>query len=168
MNPAYLHLVLNHIPVMGVLFGLALYLAAHIRKSTEMRRVALWVFLLAALSAVPAFLTGEPAEDLVEKVPGVSKQAVEAHEEFASVALGGIILLGAAALGALVFSGRSARMQKGFAATVVVCSLVASVLMIRTAQLGGQIRHTELRPVASVQGSDLPGSKNSFQDEDDD
>jgi hypothetical protein len=69
MNAAYFHLVLNHIPVLGVLLGLALFLLALIPKSTEVRSVALWVFLLAALSAAPVFLTREPAEDLVERVP---------------------------------------------------------------------------------------------------
>jgi hypothetical protein len=84
---------------------------------------------------------------------------VEAHEDFASVPLGGIILLGWRPWAPLVFSERSAWALKGFAAAVVVCSLVTSVLMIRTAQLGGQIRHTELRSVAPFQGSDLPAGK---------
>jgi len=168
MNLGYFHLVLNHLPVLGVVFGLLLFAAALLRNSAELRRAALWVFVLSALAALPAFLTGEPAEDLVKGLPGVTKQVIEAHEDFASVALGAAILLGLAALGALILAERSARLQKQFTLAVLLCSVVAAGLLLRTAQLGGQIRHTEVRPGAlAFQEAALPGAQ-ADKDEDHD
>ena len=158
MNLGYFHLVLNHLPVLGVAFGIILFLAAQVRKSAELRRAALWTFLIAAFVAFPAFLTGEPAEDLVKGLPGVTKQVVEAHEDFAAVALGGVILLGLAALGGLIFAERSDWLRKKFTLAVLVCSVISAGLLFRTAQLGGQIRHTEIRSgTLAFQAAELLG-----------
>jgi hypothetical protein len=56
MNAAYFHLVPTYQSWVSYLDSL--FLLALIRKSTEVRSVALWVFVLAALSAAPVFLTG--------------------------------------------------------------------------------------------------------------
>jgi hypothetical protein len=76
MNPTHVQLMLNHIPVLGAVFGLALLTFALWRKSEELRKAALGTFLVAALVAVPAYLTGEPAEDSVESLPGASASAI--------------------------------------------------------------------------------------------
>ena len=83
MNPAHLHLMLNHIPVLGMAFGLALVSLALLRKSEELKRISLGFLIVIALLAIPAYLTGEPAEELVENLPGVSKSSIEQHEEAA-------------------------------------------------------------------------------------
>jgi len=75
MNLAHLHLVLNHLPVLGTGFGLALLIFGLWRRSDELKKTALGVLVLVALAAVPVYLTGEPAEELVQAVPGVSKPA---------------------------------------------------------------------------------------------
>lgn len=121
MNPGYFHLILNHLPVLGVVFGIILFTAALVRNSTELRRAALWVFVFSALVALPTFLTGEPAEDLAKGLPDVSKQVVEAHEDFAAVALGGVILLGLVALGGLTIAERLNRMRKNFRFCSILC-----------------------------------------------
>ena len=70
MDAAHLHLMLNHIPVLGTAFGMALIAWALFRKSEELKRVSLGVFVIIALLAVPAYLTGEPAEEIVEHSTG--------------------------------------------------------------------------------------------------
>jgi len=42
MNGAHLHLLLNHIPVIGVPLGLLLLAFAFLRRSEEWKRAALW------------------------------------------------------------------------------------------------------------------------------
>ena len=61
MNLAHVHLLLNHLPPLGVLFGFLLLAAAVARKSGELVRASLVTFVLAALLAVPTYYTGEPA-----------------------------------------------------------------------------------------------------------
>lgn len=43
--------------------------------------------MVTAAAAVPTYLTGEPAEEAVEHLPGVVKDLIEIHEERALIAL---------------------------------------------------------------------------------
>src|SRR5258708_1032650 len=58
MNGAPFHLLLNHIPVVGIPCSLLLLLVAIGRKSEELKQVSLCCFVLFALIAIPAYLTG--------------------------------------------------------------------------------------------------------------
>ena len=77
MNATHLHLMLNHIPVIGTGFALLLLLVALAKRSDEWKKVSLWFFVLIALLTVPAYVTGEPAEDGVKGLPGIAKAVIE-------------------------------------------------------------------------------------------
>ena len=145
MNPAHLHLALNHIPVLGTLFGLLLLALAAWRKSDELKRLSLWVFAAVAVLAIPAYLSGEPAEEMVEHLPGVSESLIKAHEEAAEAAFICLIILGTAATVGLVISRRGKRLPAWFSVPTMVLALVVGGLMTWTANLGGKVRHTEIR-----------------------
>jgi hypothetical protein len=83
MNWAHVHLMLSHLPVVGTIFGLLLLLLAQLRKSEELKRVSLGIFVLTALLALPVYFTGEPAEKVVEHLPGVTEPLIEEHENAA-------------------------------------------------------------------------------------
>jgi hypothetical protein len=55
------------------------------------------------------------------------------------------LLVGAAALGGLIFFRHGKPVPNWLAVIVLVLSLVVFALMARTANLGGLIRHTEIR-----------------------
>lgn len=145
MDAAHFHLMLNHVPIVGTVFGTLLLGAALLRKSQELLKASLVMFVVCAAVAVPVYLTGEPAEHLVEHLPGVTEPVIEAHEEAAESAFVAILVLGIAALAALVvFRGpKDIPRWCGFASLAV--ALAACGLMLRTANLGGKIRHTEIR-----------------------
>ena len=138
--------MLNHVPVLGVAFSLVLIGWALLRKSEELKKVSLGFFIIIALLAIPAYLTGERAEKLVENLPGVSKASIEQHEEAAQVAFAGVLIVGAAALGGLIFFRRRKLVPNWLSVIVLVLSLIVFALMARTANLGGLIRHAEIRP----------------------
>ena len=144
MNWAHAHLMLNHLPVLGTLFGMGLLAWALVRRSEPLLQAALGTFVLAALAAIPAFLTGEPSEDLVEHLAGTARQAIEAHEEAAVVALIAIEALGAMALASLMLF-RKRGIPRALAAAALVFALATAGWMAQTANLGGRIRHAELR-----------------------
>lgn len=104
-----------------------------------------------------AWMTGNAAHDVIHGlVPGISHEAIEAHEDAATVALIAAGLLGAFSLwGLLGFRGRK-RLPSWFIAIALAGSLVVSGLMARTANLGGKIRHTEI--LAGEQGKTPPES----------
>ena len=145
MNATHLHLMLNHIPVIGTGFALLLLLVALAKRSDEWKKVSLWFFVLIALLTVPAYVTGEPAEDGVKGLPGIAKAVIEQHEEAAGVAFGGTALVGVLALTGLVRFRRGRPVPGWFAGAIVLLAVIAGGLMAWAANLGGQVRHTEIR-----------------------
>ncbi len=145
MNYAYLHLVLVHIPVIGAIFGTLLLVLAIARNNGELKRVSLGVFVVIAVIAIPVYFTGEPAEELVENLPGVSESIIDQHEEAGLVSLVVIEILGAISLGGLFLFHRSKHIPRLFVMTTLILSIGSGGLMGWAANLGGKIRHTEIR-----------------------
>jgi hypothetical protein len=159
MNGAHLHLLINHIPVLGTFFGLALLAFGAWKRSDELRKVALGTFVIAALAAVVTYLTGEPAEDIVKGLPGVSRPLIGRHEDAAGIALGGAIALGVVALGGLIWFRGGKPIKNWFSTLALVGAILVTGLMAWTANLGGQVRHPEIRsgaPPTATSQSDRP------------
>lgn len=148
MNAAHAHLILNHLPVLGVPFGLFVLLWGLFRRSDEVKRLALVVFLLAGLSALPAYLSGSGAEDVVEDIPGVSSVAVSEHEDAAKTALVSALMLASVALAGLLLWGRKPSAAKALLWVALAAALAVSGLFAWTANLGGHIRHPEITRAA--------------------
>ncbi|MBI3989115.1 MAG: hypothetical protein HY347_05815 [candidate division NC10 bacterium] len=163
MNWAHLHLVLNHVPVIGMVLGVVLLAVALVKQSRDLQRVSLGFFILLALLALPVYFTGEPAAKVIEQLPGVSESVIERHEEAALIALVAVEVLGVIALGGVFLSRRPKTIPTWFAITLLLLSIAVGGWMVWTANLGGQIRHTEIRatgnaltPAGEIK-SDLPG-----------
>ncbi len=158
MDAVHVHLALNHVPVVGLGLSFLLLLAAVVMKSDDAKRLALGTFVLVALIALPAYFTGKAAEDAVEKLPGVSEDLIERHEDAATFALVGVEIVGVVTLGGLFLFSR-ASVPKWLVAVVLVLSLAESGLLAWTAYVGGQIRHSEIRPGAPAPGAPPAGAK---------
>ncbi len=143
MNAAHLHLIINHFPVVGTFISFLVLLLGWLWKKTVVQKTALILFVLVGLVSVPVYLSGGGAEEIVEKFPGVTEQAIEAHEESATVTLIFIELLAVAALLGFALFGRRENLPTGFLLTVVVLTIAAGILTTKTSNLGGQIRHPQ-------------------------
>ena len=145
MNWAHLHLALNHVPVLGTLFVSLLLGAALIRNSEELKRCSLIGFVVLALVSIPIKFTGDFANEKLASASWLEAERVIVHEQAADQATTGMFLLGLAAAFAL-WQGRGSRpIAQATLWTVLLLSLVTFLLMIRTANLGGEIRHEEIR-----------------------
>lgn len=166
MNAAHLHLILNHLPVIGMVIALALLIYGLIRQSAEIKRVALGLTFIAAITTPAVYLSGENAEDIVEDL-GVSESFIETHEGHAETAL---ILSQITALIALISliaaKKRPASLQRWTYLTLAA-TLVTSGSLGLTANSGGQIRHTEIRDTPPSQGQPVSRSQD-FENEDED
>jgi hypothetical protein len=144
MNAPHLHLLVNHAPVFGSVFAALLLVWALVRRSSDVRRIALAGAVVVGLAAVPAYFTGEPAEKAIARMEGVERKRIHVHEEAAMFGLISAGLTGLVALGSLV-AFRRKEPATGVIVLVLVLDLWAVSVFTRVAYLGGQIRHPEIR-----------------------
>lgn len=154
MNPAHLHIILNHIPVIGIPFGTAILAYAFLKKSAEIRTLGLIVFVIIGLITIPTYLAGKAAEDMAEDLPGVSEHLIENHEAAATIALAATSVLGGLSLVRLLTPTRFGLFARPTTVLVFVISLGVAGWLGRTANLGGQIRHSEIRDSAASVGEE--------------
>jgi uncharacterized membrane protein len=145
MNWVHLHLALNHVPIFAVVFGFGILALALVKRSQELKQLSLIIFVLAALATVPVYLTGDPSEDSVEAFPGVSTPIIEQHEEAAAISFASIAALGVLSVIGLIAFRKGKTFPQWAALSALAFSLAVSAVMLRTANLGGQIRHVEIR-----------------------
>lgn len=147
MTSAHLHLMLNHIPLFGLLFGGGLLLYAMARGSDLVTRIAMVFFVVAGLGAGATYLTGEGAEEVVEDLAGVTHETIEVHEEVALFALIGTAVLGGLSL-LFLFWYRRRSIPRAVSVSLLVLTVLGLGVVGYTAYTGGQINHPELRSEA--------------------
>ena len=147
LDAAHVHLMLNHLPVIGAPLLLLLLAIGLLRDSRELVTVSLVLVVGLAAATGLVYLTGEPAEELVEHAPWFRDALAEAHEEQATVSLVAVLVTGALAGAALALRRRP---RAGVWVPRVAWGALAlsTVLLGWTAWSGGQIRHEEVRATA--------------------
>ena len=148
MSATHVHLMLNHVPVLGAWFGLLLLVAGVGRNNEDFKRAGCVMFIASALLALPTYLTGEPSVSQVQGLPGFSGNSVGQHEAVAQLALSVLLVLAGLGGAALWFFGRKT-IPRWFTLVLVLGAVLSGSLMIWTANLGGQIRHTEIRSLSA-------------------
>ncbi len=165
MNPAHLHLMLNNIPLVGIGFVILLLIIALLRRSNEMINISLLFVILVALWAIPAYLTGESAEEIVEGLPGISEQLIEAHEESAELAFIFVEAVGVLAFITLVARRFYTKLGKALAILTLLGLIIGGGLIAWTANMGGEISHPEIR--ADTSALSVPSYKSGEESDDD-
>ena len=142
---AHAHLLLNHVPTLGLIFGFALFLLSLVRNSDELLRASLGALFVVAIMAFPTFMSGYAARLAIRSSPGFSEPLIDAHQGAAVLALMFISITGAAAWAGLWQQRRHGYPRKWTLVSVVVLSLVSLGLVTRAANMGGEISHPEIR-----------------------
>jgi len=150
MDLTHIHLLLNHFPTIGYIIGGGLFLLSLITNSDDLKRASLVVLLGIALIAIPTYMSGNGAQDGIKSLPGVSKSMIEAHEGAALVAIAFMLVTGAFAWLGLWQFRRLARIPNWNLAVILVLTLVSLGLMVRASNLGGEIRHPEIRAAQAM------------------
>jgi uncharacterized membrane protein len=154
MNGAHIHLLLNHIPVLGSIFALILLLYGMFSGNKTIQITSLVALVLVTLLSIPAYLSGEEAEHLVEHIIGVNKIAMDAHEDQAEIAFWILLMNGAIALGTLIPAIKTQILSRPLLWINLVLLVIVVALMARTGYTGGQIRHSEINAGTPVDMDD--------------
>lgn len=150
IDAAHVHLMMNHLPVIGAPLLLLLLTIGLLRGSRELITVSLVLVVGLAVATGLVYLTGEPAEELVEHASWFKESLAESHEEQATVSLVAVLVTGALAGAALAFRRRPGtgvwlpRVTWGALA-------LSTALLAWTGWSGGRIRHEEVRGAAVLQ-----------------
>jgi uncharacterized membrane protein len=158
VNYAHLHLLLNHFPIIGSIIGLGLFLVSFFGRNQDLRRAAYITFVGIGLITIPTFISGFGAQQMITG-PGVSDALINRHESSALLSMWFMVITGALALVGLWQAQRTGQPPRGNVAAVLIFSLLSVVLIGRTGNTGGDIRHPE-----DVTGKAAPVSDATMQD----
>ena len=169
MDATHIHLLLTHFPIVGTILAIVILIYGIYSKNQSVIKVALGTFVAMALLTIPVFLTGERAAETVENIPGVLENIIEEHEELAEKAIWLMGLLGILSLINLIVIFKKVPFSKAITVLTLLVSLVTFTLFAQVGNLGGQIRHSEIRNTnATIQGENNNASETKINDGDDD
>ena len=154
MDQTHLHLIINHFPIILPIVGLFVIIAGLFFKSEILKRTAFFIFVVSAITAAIAFSSGEAAEHVVEKIPGVDEHFIEEHEEVAEVFIKLIYVLGVVSLLGLWANWKEKPFSKWITYAAILFSVISLYFAQETGNTGGEIRHSEIRSEISDHSSD--------------
>lgn len=146
MDAAHIHLVVNHIPILFTPLALIILIWGWMRDVKSYVRLSMWGFIIAGVFAYIAFQSGEGAEEIVEGVIASGEQFIHDHEEWAEWSLWGSLILGVLSIAGLYVDTYLQKLKKTLLVGIIILSSFNSGILAYTAYLGGQIRHSEIRP----------------------
>ena len=156
MTDAHLHLVVNHFPIIGTIFGFGILLAGIVLKNNTVKNVSYVLFIIAAIFAAFSMGTGEGAEEAVEDMPNIGKQIIHEHEEIAEKLALVLYVLGVVSLLGLYTNFKNQTKAKLISYVALVTAAVGVFLAQQVGTTGGEVRHTEIRANATDTINSVP------------
>ena len=162
-RPGYLHVVLNHLPILGMAFGLFALAVALLLRHRAARVTALSIIALAGASAWPVLVTGQQAYRPVRALTDdAGSDALDEHKERAESWAYAFYATALLALAAICLPARRPRLRTALEALATLGAAVSFGASLYISQAGGQVRHTEFRPgpaPAALPSPDGSGAK---------
>ena len=145
MNDAHLHLLVNHFPIIGTIFGLGILITGLVLQNKTLINTAYALFIIAAIFGFASMYTGEGAEEAVEDFPNIGKRIIHEHEEIAEkLALLLYVLAGISIVG-LFLNIKNHAKAKWVSFLALIIAVVGVLVAKEVGTSGGEIRHTEIR-----------------------
>lgn len=148
MNLPHIHLLLNHWPIIGTFIGLGLFAIALATRNRDLRQASYVLFAALAILAIPVYLSGNAAAEVLRKQDGWSTTLADSHEGAAMLALLALGVTGALSIFGLWPSAKSAKgdthAQSWVSLAVLLAALATAGLMAVAGNTGGNINHPEI------------------------
>ena len=145
MNDAHLHMVLNHFPIIGSIFGLGILIAGLFLNNNTLKNTAYFIFIIAAIFSFFSMSTGEGAEEIVEDFPNIGHQIIHEHEEIAEKFAVIMYVLGFISVICLYANYKNHPKSKLISFLAFTIAIIAVILAQQVGTTGGEVRHTEIR-----------------------
>ena len=154
MSPAYLHLVIVHLPVVGLMLTLVIMVLGLIFTDRRLVLIGCAFTVICSIGAIVAYASGPPAlEQLRGSFDKATIAVAEHHAVIGRAAFIAAILAGVVSLQGLLRTAAGEDPTPWLVRGLLVLLIVVACLMAWTAHLGGGIRHPEARGVFSVVAS---------------
>lgn len=150
MSSVWLHLLVNHVSIVGTFIGLIIVIVGLFMKSDVIKNVGLIVFVVTGLSVYVAYLTGAPAEEAIENIPGISESVIHTHQEAAQWSLTAISAALVLSLVTLFYKSQKAVVRNSIMTAFLIVSLWAYAVIAKTSHDGGLIRRPDLNPSPAI------------------
>ncbi|GLV54574.1 hypothetical protein KDH_14210 [Dictyobacter sp. S3.2.2.5] len=145
MNMAHIHIIVNHIPIIGTPFVALTFLIALIFRNVFLQKLSLWFLVLAALATAVAYLTGDGAAHIVESLNHASPDLIHDHESMARISLIIMFVTGIVAVFGILFYTRKPVLPRYLQIIVMAILVINTGVLIYVGYLGGLINHPEIR-----------------------
>ncbi len=162
----YIHLLSNHFPIILTITGFFILTFGLLKHSKSIKQIGLAVLLSASIATIPAYITGEDAEEKVENAMSTSKSMIEEHEESAEFAFIFTDILGVLSLLSLLLLSKDSKYSVISNRITWLVGLVTIITLFKVGQTGGQIRRPELRSNAISDTTNINYNKDSENDND--
>jgi uncharacterized membrane protein len=150
MNDAHLHMVVNHFPIIGTIFGFGILIIGLVLKNKTLINTSYVLFIVAAIFGAFSMATGEGAEELVEDMPNIGKQIIHEHEELAEKLAVLLYVLSGLSLAGLYLNFKNHAKAKLLSFLILGIATAGLFLAQKVGTSGGEIRHTEIRTNANA------------------
>lgn len=161
---AHLHLIINHLPIIGSILGTLVLAYGLAVKSKHTKIAGYAILILSAIGAAITFATGEPAEEIIEHISGITRQSIKTHENSADISLAIMFALGISSLAGLYTTYFKTKFKQSIAILTLILGLISFVSISITGYLGGKIRHTEFATTTQTQQiNNDDNSKNEYE-----
>jgi hypothetical protein len=144
---SHFHIILNHVPSIGLVIGLGFFVLGLLWNNDVMKRGALVVFTICGIVAVPTYVTGASSMWALTDPPltYISMAAINAHRDMALWTLFALAATGVTAWIQLWRYRYIARFTTNSMYLTLVFAVISLGLIAETGHRGGQINHPEIR-----------------------
>ncbi|CAN5753566.1 hypothetical protein BH09VER1_BH09VER1_12450 [soil metagenome] len=145
-DPLYAHVLINHLPEMGLGLALIALVAGFVLRCRKVRMVGLFLVLVTSASAWPVLRTGQEGyNQIYYSLESEDRAWLDAHMEEAEKWIWGFLAVAGLALAGLLVPIKWPRAETFLTLGVLIAGLWMFLISGYIAYLGGRVRHVEFR-----------------------
>jgi hypothetical protein len=164
-QPEYVHVVLNHLPIVGLAVGIVVIVVAVALRNRAAVLLGLALVAVLAASAWPVIESGESAYNRIRAITDPDSAALLKEHMLLADRWGKLYYLAAlAAVAGVIVVRRHPEKMRLTGALVTLLAMAALMAGVAVAMVGGQVRHPEFRPGSALVPPGLAAEHNHEDD----